>query len=97
MRKLTRASWEPVAFVAVVLLFVVFGQSVGWRGVGLLQLAFSVHILRRKEVAVGWEGQKPSFHVRGAIALLLGFVSLGIALMLLLFPEQTVMHLGSQS
>jgi len=88
-------SLETLGFIAVVALFLGFGQSVGWRAVGVLQLVFSVLILRRREVPVGWEGREPAFHIRGLWALLAGVVSLGLAAMLLLFPEQTVMKLGS--
>jgi hypothetical protein len=94
--KLPRAfSLETLGFIVVVSLFLWFGQSVGWRAVGVLQLVFSVQILRRREVPVGWEGHDPAFHIRGLWALLLGVVSLGLAAMLLFFPEQTVMKLGS--
>jgi hypothetical protein len=89
-------SLETLGFVVVVALFVGFGQSVGWRAVGVLQLVFSLQVLRRREVAVGWEGRNPSFHMRGLWALLVGVVSLGLAAMLLFFPEQTVMKLGPQ-
>jgi hypothetical protein len=94
--KLPRAlSLETLGFIVVVALFLWFGQSVGWRAVGVLQLIFSVQILRRREVAVGGEGHDSAFHIRGLWALLLGVVSLGLAAMLLVFPEQTVMKLGS--
>lgn len=88
-------SLETIGFIVVVALFLGIGQSVGWRAVGVLQLIFSVLILRRREVPVGWEAREPAFHIRGWWALLLGVVSLGLAAMLLFFPEQTVMKLGS--
>jgi hypothetical protein len=87
-------SLETLGFILVVALFLVFGQSVGWRAVGVLQLVFAVRILRRREVPVGWEGHEPAFHIRGLWAVLLGVVSLGLAAMLLFFPEGTVMRLG---
>jgi len=68
--------------------------SVGWRAVGVLQLVFSILILRRREVLVGWEGQEPMVHIRGSWAVLFGVVSLGLAAMVLFFPERTVMNLG---
>lgn len=88
-------TWEGVGFVLVVALFIIFGQSVGWRAAGALQLVFSVQVLRRREVSVGWEGREPSFSVRGPLAVLAGIVSVGLAVMLLFFPEQTVMRVGS--
>lgn len=87
-------SWQSLAVILVALLFIIFGESVGWRAVGVLQLLFSVDVLRQKEVPVGWEGQEPSFIVRGHLAFLAGLVSLGVSVMLLFFPEQTVMKWG---
>jgi hypothetical protein len=60
-----------------------------------LQLVFSLKVLRERRIGVGWEGFAPSFYIDGALAVLLGMLSVGIAVMLLFYPEQTVMKLGS--
>jgi hypothetical protein len=72
--------------------FLAFGQSVGWRVVGVAQLVFTFKILTKKEVGVGWEGFKPSFYLRGTAAIITGLVSLALSIMLLVCPEQTVMR-----
>lgn len=87
--------WELLGLIIVALLFVVFGEGVGWRGVGLLQVAFSIQLLRRKEVPVGVEGKQPRIIIRGPLAIFLGIVSLGLGVMLVFFPEQTVMRFWS--
>ena len=72
-----------------------FGQNVGWRVLGVAQFVFTVKILRAKEVGVGWEGFKPSFYLKDTAAVLVAILSLAIAIMLLVFPQQTVMKWGS--
>jgi len=75
----------------VVLLFIFFGQSVGWRSVGVLQLVFSLNTIRKRSVGFGWEGFEPAFYITGIPAVLLGLLSICIAIMLLFYPEETVM------
>jgi hypothetical protein len=58
-------SLEGIGFVLVVALFIIFGQSVGWRAAGVLQLVFSVHVLRHRKAGVAWEGREPSFFLQG--------------------------------
>jgi hypothetical protein len=72
-------SLETLGFIAVVAVFIVFGQSAGWRAAGILQLAFSVHVLCHRDIPAGWEGHEPAFRVRGVWAVLVGVVSLGLA------------------
>jgi hypothetical protein len=84
--------WGTIAFVLVVALFMFFGPSVGWRAVGLWQLVFSVQVFLKPEIPVGWEGQESSFILRGPLAILVGVLNLGFVVMLLFFPEETVMR-----
>lgn len=81
---------ELLLFAVAVTVFLLFGQSVGWRVVGILQLIFTIKILRKRAVGVGWEGFKPSFYLRELPAFLIGIISLCLAIMLLRFPEQTI-------
>jgi hypothetical protein len=86
--------WGTIAFVLMVALFIFFGPSVGWRAVGLWQLVFSVRVFLKPEIPVGWEGQESSFILRGPLAVLVGVLNLGFVVMLLFFPEETVMRGG---
>jgi hypothetical protein len=88
---------EIIFIVAIVAAFLIFGQSVGWRVLGVAQLVFTIRVLKEKKIGVGWEdwkGFKPSFYLKGIYAILIGIVSLAIAIILLIFPEETVMKLG---
>lgn len=49
-------SLETLGVIVAVALFIVSGQGVGSRAVGILQLVFSVQILHRREVPAGWKG-----------------------------------------
>jgi hypothetical protein len=86
-------SWETIGFILSLVLFIAFGPSVGWRAIGVLQLVFAIRLIRQGEIPVGWEGSERSFFViHGRLAFLLGLVCVGLAVMLLLFPEETVMR-----
>jgi hypothetical protein len=84
--------WGTIALVLILALFLIFGPSVGWRAVGLLQLLFSVQVFLKPEIPVGWEGREPSFILRGPLAILVGVLNLGFVVMLLFFQEETVMQ-----
>jgi hypothetical protein len=91
---------EVVFLVTVVVAFLIFGESVGWRVLGVAQLVFTLRVLEEKKIGVGWEQSgwqefKRYFYLRGILAILVGIVSLGIAIILLFFPEETVMELNS--
>jgi len=86
---------DLIMFVIAVAAFIIFGQAVGWRVAGILQLIFSIRVIRNKEVGMGWEGFKPSFYLRGKPAIALGVVSLCVAVILLFFPEKTIMKWSS--
>ena len=95
--RMERIGFRDIAlFLGVILLFLFFGESVGWRGAGLVQLFFSLKVIRERSVGVGWEGFEPSFYVTGLPAILLGVLSMFIAIMLLFCPEQTVMKWGTR-
>ena len=87
---------EIVLFIGIVLLFINFGQSIGWRAVGIVQLVFSFYIIKKKRIGVGWEGFEPSFYITGVPAVLIGLLSIGISIMLLFYPEETIMRWGSK-
>jgi hypothetical protein len=88
---------DIICLGAVLAAFLFFGQSIGWRVLGIAQLVFTMRVLKEKKIGVGWEGFKPSFVIQGWSAILLGIVSLSLAVMLLFFPEETVMKLGSRA
>lgn len=78
--------------VVAVAAFVLLGQAVGWRVLGVAQLMFSIRVIRSEQVGMGWEGFGPSFHLRGRPAIALGTTSVCIAIVLLFFPEKTIMR-----
>jgi hypothetical protein len=86
--------WGTIALVLTLALFLIFGPSVGWRAFGLWQLLSSVQVFLKGEVSVGWEGDERSYILRGPLAILVGVLHLGIVVMLLFFPEETVMRGG---
>lgn len=86
---------DLIMFLIAVAAFVIFGQAVGWIVAGLLQLIFSIRVIRNKEVGMGRESFRPSFYLRGKPAIALGIVSLCIAAILLFFPEKTIMKWSS--
>lgn len=90
--KLEKTSiFDLLLFAVAVTAFLLFGQFIGWRVVGIFQLIFAIKIIREKAVGVGWEGFEPSSYLRGLPAILIGVLSLCLAVMLLFFPEQTIM------
>jgi hypothetical protein len=84
---------DLLIFLGIVASFIIFGQSLGWRLVGIYQLFFTFNIIREKKVGIGYLGFIPSSYVKGNLTILVGLVSLGIAVALIVFPERTIMRL----
>jgi hypothetical protein len=89
-----RSRLELILFLVTVICFVWLGEAIGWRLVGIYQLIFSMKIIRERTIGYGWQGYEPSGFIKGPGAIIIGLISLGISIMLLFFPESTVMRLG---
>ncbi len=84
---------DLLIFLGIVASFIIFGQSIGWRLVGIYQLFFTFNIFREKKIGLGYLGFIPSTYIKGYLSILLGLISFCIAVMLIIFPEKTVMRL----
>lgn len=82
---------DIIYIAAIAAIFYFFGESVGWRAVGVFMSIYAIKIFREKKVAAGIEGFEPSFYITGFGAKLIGILAVIISITLLFFPEQTVM------
>ena len=87
---------EVIIFIVIVFLFINYGQSVGWRALGGVQLFLSFYVIFKKRIGVGVQGYEPSFYITGIPAVLIGLFSAAIAIMLIFFPEETVIKWGAK-
>ena len=85
---------EIIIFCIIAGIFIVFGANIGWRVVGFVGLIYSILIMNKRNIGVGWEGFKPSFYLNGKYALIFKLFIMAIMVILLFFPEQTIMKLG---
>lgn len=64
------------------------------RVVGIGVALAGLHALVTRQVPVGIEGHPPSLHIRGALAVIVGVLMLGVAVYLLLFAPIATCTLG---
>ena len=66
--------WEVVGFVVIALIGTFFGAVVFYRVLGIAGAIWALGQIRSREIPVGVEGQPPSFHLRGASAIVVSLV-----------------------
>jgi len=64
-----------------------YDRTLGWRALGIAEVAFGFWVIRKRRVAYGWDGRPPSGHLSGPVALLIGALAIGLGGVFVLAPE----------
>ena len=87
--------WTIAGFVVCVTGFLVFGNNVGFRLVGVLCIIHAAHALITQSVPVGIRGRPASFFLTGLSAVLFGLILGVIGVFFVLYPAEVSNALGS--
>jgi hypothetical protein len=77
---------ETLLFIALVIAFIV-DRVIGWRLLGVAEVAFGVWVVINRRISYGIEGRPPAGVITGIPAIFIGLLTIALGIFFVFNPE----------